>query len=110
MDGFLLHVGMVATCPHGGNVQTSLGSTRVRIDHKPALRVTDLCLICGCSFMVFNKAQPCLTVRWNESASRVRIEHLPAVLEKSARHCLSAEQIPQEPLTVSFKQNRVRGK
>ena len=109
MPGYLLHVGMVASCPHSGNVQASPGSSRVRVGQQPALRSSDVCLISGCSFVVAAKAQPCLKIQWLVTASRVRIEGQPAVLRDSTGLCQSAEQIPQGPPLLMSTQTRVRG-
>jgi hypothetical protein len=109
MPGNLLQIGMVAACPHSGNVQATPGSARVRIAGQPALRSSDVFLISGCPFMVGVKAQPCLKLQWLVTASRVRIEGQPALLSTSTGICQSAEQIPQGPPLVMSTQTRVRG-
>jgi hypothetical protein len=113
MPGTLCHVGMTATCPHGGQVQVAPGNPRVKLGGQPAATMGDQYTIAGCPFQVpigtGTKPQPCVKVQWLVPAMRVRIGGQFAILQSSTGLCQSAEQIPQGPPTVSVTQLRVKG-
>ena len=109
MPGFLVHVGAVAACPHQGQVSVVSSNTRVLLMGQPAATLADTYPIAACIFTVGTKPQPCLTVRWISPAARVLINGQPAILKTSSGLCLSAEQIPQGPPTVTVVQTRVSG-
>jgi hypothetical protein len=95
MPGPLMHVGAVYTCPHGTPGQIVSSNTRVVVGGTPVATIADTFTIAGCPFQIpvgaGTKPQPCVKVQWLA----------PAGL------CLSAEQIPQGPPTVSTVQPRV---
>lgn len=111
MPGPVVHVGAVATCPHGAPVQIAPGAPRVLVNGAPVATLTDVFSIVGCPFQIpvgaGTKPQPCLTVRWTTPALRVMVNGAPAILQTSTGLCLSAEQIPQGPPLVSTVQPRV---
>jgi uncharacterized Zn-binding protein involved in type VI secretion len=110
MPGFLVHVGATAACPHQGQVSVVSSNTRVLLNGQPAATLADTYPIAGCTFTVPpSKPQPCLTVRWLAPATRVLINGQPAILQASSGLCLTAEQIPQGPPTVTVVQARVSG-
>jgi hypothetical protein len=109
MPGTLLHVGASCTCPHGGQVTLQTSNARVLVSGTPALTLADLSPVAGCAFMVGNKPQPCVTVRFSVGAARVFINGVPALLNTSVGLCSSAEQIPQGPPLVAATQARVVG-
>src|SRR5438874_13767630 len=110
MPGFLLHVGATAMCPHGGQVSIISSNTRVLLGGQPAATLSDTYLIAGCPFTVPpGKPQPCIKVQWLVPATRVLVNHQPAILQTSTGLCLSPEQIPQGPPNVVVTQVRVRG-
>ena len=110
MPGFLFHVGAQAMCPHGGQVTTIPSSPRVLVGGQPVATMGDSFMIAGCAFTVPpGKPQPCVRVQWLVPALRVLVGGQPAILQSSTGLCLSAEQIPGGPPTVTMTQLRVRG-
>ena len=109
MPGFLLHVGATAICPHGGQVSIIPSSARVLVGGQPVATLGDTYLVAGCAFAVGPKPQPCLKVQWLVPATRVLVNHQPAILQSSSGLCLSAEQIPQGPPSVLVTQVRAQG-
>jgi hypothetical protein len=109
MPGFLFHVGAVAACPHGGQVTTVSGNTRVFVSGMPVATMADTFPVAGCAFVVALKPQPCVLVRWLVPAARVLVNGQPAILMTSTGLCQSPEQIPNGPPIVGATQTRVSG-
>ncbi len=109
MPGFLLHVGAVAICPHGGQVSVISSNSRVLVGGQPVATLPDLYMIAGCAFTVGVKPQPCLKVQWLTPAARVLVNSQPAILQVSSGLCQSAEQIPQGAPIVITTQVRAQG-
>jgi uncharacterized Zn-binding protein involved in type VI secretion len=110
MPGFLVHVGAMAACPHQGQVSVVSSNTRVLVLGQPVATIADTYPIAACIFTVPpSKPQPCVTVRWITPATRVLVNGQPPILQSSSGICLSAEQIPQGPPTVTVVQTRVSG-
>ena len=113
MPGFLLHVGAVALCPHGGQVSIISSNTRVLVSGQPVATFSDTYTVAGCPFQVpvpgGTKPQPCVKVQWLVPATRVFVNGQPAILQTSSGICQSAEQIPQGPPTVAVTQVRASG-
>jgi Domain of unknown function (DUF4280) len=110
MPGFLVHVGATASCPHQGRVTVVPTNTRVFVGTNPVATLRDTFPIAGCVFTLPNgKPQPCMTVRWIKTATRVFVQNQPAILQDSQGLCLSAEQVAQGPPTVAATQTKVMG-
>jgi hypothetical protein len=113
MPGMLLHVGITATCPHGGQVSVAPGQPRVTLGGQPAATMGDQFPIAACPFQVpvgtATKPQPCVKVLWTVPAMRVRVGGQFVLLSASTGICQSAEQIPAGPPSVSVTQQRVKG-
>ncbi len=112
MPGFLAHVGMGATCQHGGPITVSPvpGVHLVQVAKQAAATVGDQYVIASCAFTVPGpKPQPCVKVQWMVPATRVRVNGQPAILVDSKGFCLSAEQVPQGAPNITVTQIRVRG-
>ena len=113
MPGLLLHVGITALCPHGGTVSVVPSQTRVVVGGQPVATIGDQFPIAGCPFQVpvgaGTKPQPCIKVQWIVAATRVMVNHQPALLADSSGLCQSAEQIPQGPPNVTVTQLRAKG-
>jgi uncharacterized Zn-binding protein involved in type VI secretion len=108
MPGLLYHVGASAICPHGGQVTVIPTSPRVTVSGQPVATLGDQYVVAGCAFTVpTGKPQPCIKVQWLVPATRVMINGQPAILQTSTGLCLSAEQIPQGPPTITATQTRV---
>jgi uncharacterized Zn-binding protein involved in type VI secretion len=111
MPGPLLHVGAIATCPHGmGQLTIVSSNTRVLVGGQPVATAADTGMITGCAFTLpGGKPQPCATVRWLMPAARVTVMGSPALLQPGPHLCLSADQIPAGPPIVAVCQPRVIG-
>jgi hypothetical protein len=111
MPGPLYHVGAQGMCPHAGQVSTVSSNTRVLVGGQPVATIADVSTVAGCPFQVpigtGTKPQPCVTVKWLVPAARVKVNGQPALLQTSTGLCLSAEQIPQGPPTITVNQTRV---
>jgi hypothetical protein len=114
MPGQLLHVGMTCMCPHGGQVQAIASYPRVKFGGQIAVTTSDTFTVSACPFQIpvgaGTKPQPCIKVQWLVPATRVRIGGNPALVTSCASGalCLSAEQIPQGPPSVSVTQVRAK--
>jgi uncharacterized Zn-binding protein involved in type VI secretion len=73
-------------------------SNRVLVNGQPVVTQSDIFTVAGCPFIVGNKPQPCVTVKWLAASTRVLINGYSAVLQDSTGLCESAEQIPQGAL------------
>ena len=109
MPGFLYHVGVVAMCPHAGQVTAISSNTRVLVSGQPVATAADNYLIAGCAFNVSSAPHPCVTVRWLAPAARVKVNGQPAILQTSPGMTLAADQAPQGSPVVVSGQVRVRG-
>jgi hypothetical protein len=110
MPGFLLHVGATGMCPHGGSLSIVSSNTRVLVGGQPVATLNDTYLIAGCAFTIPpGKPQPCMKVQWLAPATRVMVNHQPPILQSSSGLCLSAEQIPQGPPSITVTQVRAKG-
>jgi hypothetical protein len=111
MPGPLHHVGAQGMCPHGAPMSTISSNTRVLVGGQPVATLADVSTVAGCPFQIpvgaGTKPQPCVSVKWLVPATRVLVGGQPALLQTSTGLCLSAEQIPQGPPTVTVNQTRV---
>jgi hypothetical protein len=112
MPGFLLHVGATMQCTHQAPATTMPAQTRVLVSGQPVATTGNQITVTGCPFTVPGpKPQPCVSVRWTMPSTRVQVNGQPVLLQPSLGTgpgvCLSAEQIPQGPPTVSSVQTRV---
>jgi hypothetical protein len=105
--GTVFHVGAGAMCPHGGQLTTMVSSPRVKLGGQPAATLGDTYMVSGCSFMVAQKPQPCMSVRWLVPAVRVKAGGQPLILMTSQGLAQSAEGIPAGPPTITSTQTRV---
>lgn len=108
MPGFLLHVGAVAMCPHGGQMSIISSNTRVLVGGQPVATLADTYMIAGCAFTI-PPPQPCVMVKWLSQATRVLVSGTPVILQNSVGLCQSAGQIPAGPPNVVMTQVRVKG-
>ena len=107
MPGPVYHVGAVAICQHGGQVQTISSNTRVLVSGMPVATIADQSLVAGCAFTVGPKPSPCVRVQWLVPATRVLVNGQPVLLQPSAGLCLSPEQAPQGAPIIASTQPRV---
>lgn len=115
MSGLVLHVNAVSRCTHQGQAQIAPSQARVLVSGNPVATMESKIAVAGCPFQVpvpgGTKPQPCLTVQWTMPSTRVLVDKKPAMLLPmpgvGPGTCLSAEQIPQGPPTVTTVQLRV---
>jgi hypothetical protein len=88
-------------------VSVVTSNSRVQVSGQPVATVGDTYPIAGCTFMVGNKPQPCMTTRWLVPATRVTANGQAVILQTSTGLCQSAEQIPQGPPSIVTTQTRV---
>ncbi|MDD4160961.1 MAG: hypothetical protein PHW87_00610 [Methanothrix sp.] len=110
MSSFILHVGITAICPHGGQISVITPNSRVLVGGQPVATIAGNFLIAGCAFTIPpGKPQPCVKVQWIMPATRVFVGGQPVILQSSTGLCQSAEQIPQGPPNILLTQLRARG-
>jgi len=111
MSGPILDLGATIACPHGGQASPVTDNTRVLVDGRPALLVSDRFPIVGCPFEApipdGTRPRPCIQAMWSAPAVRVLVNGRPVLVSTSTGQCLSAEHIPQGPPTLSDVQPRV---
>ena len=106
MPGYLLHVGAVVQCAHGGAAQPTLRSPRVKVKGQNVVTRAGVYTISGCSFPPPPSGNgPCVTAQWTTSALRVRANGLPVLLMDSQAICTPTGT----PLTIVSTQPRVKG-
>jgi len=85
MAGNTLNVNSTLQCPHGGSVQIISANARVKVDGAFAALATDQFVISGCPFQI-----PIGT----------GTNSTPTLSKSSVGLCLTAEQIPQGPVSI----------
>src|SRR5262245_28633491 len=104
MSGNTLNVNSVLQCPHGGSVQIITANARVKVDNAFAALATDQFIISGCPFQIpigtGTKPSPCITVQWLVTDIKSKVNSTPTLSKSSVGLCLTAEQIPQGPVSI----------
>jgi hypothetical protein len=106
MPGFLVHVGAVIQCAHGGLAQPTLPDPRVTVSGQPIVTQPAPYVVAGCAFPpppVGNG--PCVTANWVMASVRVMANGMPIVLADSQAICTPTAT----PLVVGVTQVRVKG-
>ena len=112
MPGFILHSDAAIQCAHQARATTSPAQSRVLVGGLAVATTANQITVAGCPFTVPGpKPQPCVGVRWQLAAGRVKVLGQPVLLLPTPGSgpglCLSAEQAPQGPPLVSSVQTRV---
>jgi uncharacterized Zn-binding protein involved in type VI secretion len=105
MPGFLLHAGATILCAHGGQVQATVPSPRVRVSGQPVVLQPNPHMVAGCPFTVGVSPLPCVTAQWVTGAVRVRSMGMPVLLQDSQAVCAPNGT----PVSVLVTQVRVKG-
>ena len=106
MPGFLLHVGAVVQCMHGGMAQATAPNPRVKVMGQPIVTQAAPWTIAGCAFPPPPVANgPCVTAQWIMGALRVKANGMPVLLQDSQALCVPTGT----GLIISMTQTRVRG-
>ncbi|WP_045224031.1 hypothetical protein [Methyloterricola oryzae] len=103
MPGFLLTVGAVTQCAHGGVAQPLGVIPRVKALGQPVVAQPTVYSIAGCS--VKPPPAACATAQWLTAGTRVKAMGLPVLLQDSQSTCTPTGT----PLTIIVNQSRVRG-
>ena len=110
MTGLLLHVGMTAICPHGGQVSVVSTNTRVKVSGQFVVTMSDIFTITGCVFTIPpGVVHPCVLIKWIVPASRVTVMGQPVLLTDSTGLCQAPDQSPQGPPNIIVTQLTVTG-
>lgn len=94
-------------CPHGGSLNIIAASPRVTVTGMPVALLNDQGMVAGCTFMVGQKPQFCVTTQWLVGATRVLANGTPVLINPVGALCMSADQIPGGPPNVTSSQTRV---
>lgn len=106
MPGFLLHLGAMVLCAHGGQAQPPVVSSRVKVSSQPVVTQSAQYTIAGCRFTLpSGSPMPCVTGQWITAATRVRANGEPVLLQDSQGICSPHGS----PLEVVATQTRARG-
>ncbi|WP_433305768.1 hypothetical protein ACQP2F_18965 [Actinoplanes sp. CA-030573] len=117
MTGYLVTSGTSAKCPHSAAVSISAGQSRVTVAGNDVAVSSGSLTVSACQFKVpvpgGTKPQPCTTVTWNLTGSRVTVDgKKPLLLPQPGTGpaiCKSADGIPAGPPPTSPSQQRVQG-
>ena len=106
MPGFLLHVGAMVQCAHGGMAQATAPNPRVKVMGQPTVLQAAPWTVAGCAFPPPPVANgPCVVAQWVSGAVRVKSMGMPLLLQDSQAICTPTGT----PLTVASTQTRVKG-
>jgi len=106
MAGYLLTVGSVVLCSHGGKAQPTVPSPRVKVMGQPIVTQAAPWVVAGCAFPPPIAANgPCVTAQWLLGAIRVKSMGIPVLLQDNQALCAPTGT----PLMVVFTQPRVKG-
>lgn len=104
----ILTTASIVMCPHGGMAQLITSNTEALIEGAPALLMTDVHPIVGCTFTPVAYS-PCVLIRWVTAATQTSVHHVPVLLQTSVGLCLNAAQVPQGTALVVQVQQQGKG-
>ena len=104
MPGYLLHVGAVVMCSHGGQAQPTLPIPRVKVSGQPVVAQVAPHLIAGCPFVLGIVPSPCVMAQWLTGSLRVKSMGLPLLLQDSQGSCIPNAT----PAVIAMTQIRVK--
>jgi hypothetical protein len=106
MPGYLLHVGAIVMCSHGGMAQPTVPNPRVKVMGQPIVMQPPPYVVAGCAFPPPPVANgPCVTATWILGALRVKSMGMPVLLADSQAICTPTGT----PLVIAMTQVRVKG-
>lgn len=106
MPGFLLHVGAMVQCVHGGMAQPTAPNPRVKVSGQPTVLQPMPYTVAGCVFPPPPAANgPCITAQWILGSLRLKSNGMPLLLQDSQAICAPTGT----PLMISVVQPRVKG-
>ena len=104
----LLTVASTMMCPHGGTATAIPSQTRAAAG-APILLGSDTFLVAGCPFNISGVPNPCISVQWLVTATRVQAGGGFVLNEASVGLCLAATQAPQGAVLIVQTQPRAGG-
>src|ERR1039457_1007509 len=104
----LLTAASTMMCPHGGTV-TALPSQTSASAGDSILLGSDTFTVAGCTFNIADVPNPCLTVQWLVTATRVQAGGVFVLNESSVGLCLAATMAPQGTVLIVDTQPSVEG-
>jgi hypothetical protein len=104
MPGFLLHVGAVVLCAHGGTAQPTVPNPRVTVSGQPTVTFASPYVVAGCSLATI-PAPFCVTAQWITAATRITSNGQPLLLQDSQSICVPTGT----PLAIVATQVRATG-
>jgi hypothetical protein len=104
MPGFVLHVGAMVQCAHGGVAQPLSPNPRVLVSGQPVVTLASPYSIAGCAFPPVSGG-PCVTAQFVVGATRVLATGVPVLLQTGVAVCVPTGT----PLVVGVTQTRVTG-
>lgn len=105
MPGFLLHVGAVVQCAHGGMATPTVPNPRVLVSGQPTVMQPGPWVIAGCANPPpIASNGPCVTGMWITGTTRVFSNGMPLVVNAAA----SVTVLSGTPMIPSVFQMRVQ--
>jgi hypothetical protein len=80
MPGFIVHMGAVVQCSHGGQAMPTVTSPSVTVSGQPIATLASLYAIAGCTLQPPAGA-PCVSAQWVVGATRVTSDGQPVLVE-----------------------------
>ena len=109
MPGYLLNMGCVVTCSHGGQAKPTAPNPRVKIMSQPVPMISAPFVVAGCAFPPPPVANgPCVTAQWIPVSGTVRVKSMgqPLLAQSSQAICVPTGT----PTIIAFAgQARVKG-
>ena len=107
MPGYLLHVGAVVQCSHGGLAQPMVPYPRVTVSGQPIVLQSSPYTVAGCPFVIppLGTPFPCVIGTWLTAALRVKANGVPVLLQDSQSICTPTGT----PLAIGTTQVRTKG-
>jgi hypothetical protein len=106
MPGFLLNVGSVVICAHGGQAKPTVPNPRVKVMGQPVTTLGPPYVVAGCANPPPPaNVGPCIICNWIVASLRVKVMGMPVLLQDSKSICVPTGT----PATVVFTQSRVKG-
>jgi len=104
VPGFILHMGAVVICAHGGQAMPTVTSPHVTVGGQPVTTQAAPYSIAGCAFVPPAGNGPCVTAQWVVAATRVMADGQPVLTQSSSAVCVPTGT----PLTITTTQMRVQ--
>lgn len=109
MPGFLLNMGAVITCSHGGQAKLVAPNPRVKLSGQPIPMLAPPVTVAGCAFPPPPVANgPCVTGMWLPPTATLRVRSMgqPLLCQSSQATCVPTGT----PVIIAFAgQVRVKG-